>query len=258
MTPATNQPDVYARLLEKISERLQTGQEVDIERYRTEYPEHADQLEKILPSMRALAQLGNRSDEEDAADEFLSPKSLGDFRIVRQIARGGMGIVYEAEQMSLGRRVAVKVLPFAAMLSTNQLQRFKNEAQAAATLQHAHIVNAFFFGQERGVYFYAMQLIEGQSLAEIIASDESVTANKSSEPQRESSNAGTETKENENEASDRTPRTQGRSRSFLPHEPRIVASSIAALHGLASKRPTLSPTRIRLALFIAISSRRTF
>src|SRR5579871_4597519 len=93
---------------------------------------------------------------------------LGDFRIVREIGRGGMGIVYEAVQMSLGRRVALKVLPFAAALDAKQLQRFRNEAQAAAQLHHSNIVPVYAVGCERGVHYYAMQMIEGQNLAELI------------------------------------------------------------------------------------------
>src|SRR5207248_4930780 len=93
---------------------------------------------------------------------------LGDFRIVREIGRGGMGVVYEAEQLSLGRRIALKVLPFALTLDPRQLQRFKNEARAAAQLHHQHIVPIYQVGCERSVHFYAMQYVEGKSLAEAI------------------------------------------------------------------------------------------
>jgi serine/threonine protein kinase len=93
---------------------------------------------------------------------------LGDFRIVREIGRGGMGVVYEAVQLSLGRRVALKVLPFAAALDTRHLQRFKNEAQAAAGLHHSNIVPVHAVGCDRGTHFYAMQLIQGRSLAAVI------------------------------------------------------------------------------------------
>src|SRR5260370_105734 len=79
-----------------------------------------------------------------------------------------MGVVYEAEKVSLGRRVALKVLPFAAALDAKQLQRFKNEAQAAAHLHHTNIVPVFGVGCERGVHYYAMQFIEGQTLAALI------------------------------------------------------------------------------------------
>jgi serine/threonine protein kinase len=94
---------------------------------------------------------------------------LGDFRLLREVGRGGMGIVYEALQISLGRRVAVKVLPFASALDPRQLQRFKNEASAAAHLRHENIVAVHAVGTERGVHFFAMQFIEGQSLAALIS-----------------------------------------------------------------------------------------
>ena len=93
---------------------------------------------------------------------------LGDYQIVREIGRGGMGVVYEAEQLSLARRVALKVLPFAAVMDPRQLARFKNEAQAAAQLHHTNIVPVLSVGCERGVHFYAMQYIDGQTLAQII------------------------------------------------------------------------------------------
>ena len=93
---------------------------------------------------------------------------LGDFRLVREAGRGGMGVVYEAEQISLGRRVALKVLPVAAARDARQLQRFRIEAQAAALLHHTHIVPVHAVGCERGVHDYAMQFIEGRSLAAVI------------------------------------------------------------------------------------------
>ena len=85
-----------------------------------------------------------------------------------EIGRGGMGVVYEAVQLSLGRRVALKVLPFAAALDARQLQRFKNEAQAAAQLHHTNIVPVYAVGCDRATHYYAMQLIEGQNLADLI------------------------------------------------------------------------------------------
>ncbi len=93
---------------------------------------------------------------------------LGDYRLIREIARGGMGVVYEAEQISLNRRVALKILPFAAVLDQRQLKRFKTEAKAAASLDHPHIVNVYNVGNERGVHYYAMQYVEGHDVAELI------------------------------------------------------------------------------------------
>ena len=119
----------------------------------------------------------------DAGDSFLARPALefaaqhqlpeagtplGDYRLLREIGRGGMGVVYEAEQLSLQRRVALKVLPFAAALDAKQLQRFKNEAQAAANLHHQNIVPVYGVGCERGVHYYAMQFIEGRTLAALI------------------------------------------------------------------------------------------
>lgn len=93
---------------------------------------------------------------------------LGDYRLIRELGRGGMGVVYEAEQISLNRRVALKILPFAATFDPKQLQRFRNEALAAAQLHHTNIVPVYAVGSERGVHYYAMQLIDGQSLAALI------------------------------------------------------------------------------------------
>src|SRR5206468_724972 len=108
---------------------------------------------------------GSAPTAEDRAR--LGPQ-LGDYRIVRQVGRGGMGIVYEAEQQSLRRRVALKVLPLAAAIDPRQLRRFHVEAQAAAQLHHTNIVPVYAVGCERGVHYYAMQYIEGKSLAELI------------------------------------------------------------------------------------------
>ncbi len=96
------------------------------------------------------------------------PELLGDYRIVREIGRGGMGIVYEARQLSLGRTIALKVLPFAAVMDEKQVARFHNEAQAAAQLHHPNIVPVIGVGCDRGVHYYSMQLIEGQPLDQAI------------------------------------------------------------------------------------------
>jgi serine/threonine protein kinase len=93
---------------------------------------------------------------------------LGDFRLIREIGRGGMGTVYEAEQLSLRRRVALKVLPFAAIANEQQLRRFMNEARAAATLQHPHIVPVYSVESADNVRYYTMQYIDGPNLAEVL------------------------------------------------------------------------------------------
>jgi serine/threonine protein kinase len=95
--------------------------------------------------------------------------TLGDFAIRREIGRGGMGVVYEAEQLSLGRRVALKVLSSAAALDVRSQKRFQIEARAAACLHHEHIVPVYAIGLHDQIPFYTMPYIEGASLAGIIA-----------------------------------------------------------------------------------------
>ena len=94
---------------------------------------------------------------------------IGDFRLLREIGRGGMGVVYEALQISLQRRVALKILPFTAGHDEKQIHRFRNEALAAAQVEHPNIVPVYAVGEDNGVHYYAMQLIEGQSLATLLA-----------------------------------------------------------------------------------------
>ena len=155
-------------LIMQISNELAAGQVVDVSVLTVQRPEVREQLEALLPTLQAIAELTPLESVALPEGEPSTYRSLGDYRLLREIGRGGMGVVYEAEQISLGRRVALKVLPLAATLSPNQLQRFKNEARAAATLKHPHIVGIYSVGVERGVHYYAMELIEGHSLAEVI------------------------------------------------------------------------------------------
>ncbi len=119
------------------------------------------------------AQADEVLEEARAIDATLAPHlaggtRLGEFRLIRELGRGGMGIVYEAEQESLGRRVALKVLPAGAALDERLAIRFLREARAAGRLQHPGIVPVFASGRAEGVLFFAMELIEGRSLAEIV------------------------------------------------------------------------------------------
>ena len=102
-------------------------------------------------------------------EESPTVRRLGDFELLRVIGRGGMGIVYEAQQLSLRRRVALKLLPLISVLDARQIARFKNEAQAAANLQHPNIVPVHAVGSYQGVHYYAMRFIDGHPLDAIIA-----------------------------------------------------------------------------------------
>jgi serine/threonine protein kinase len=96
------------------------------------------------------------------------PQRLGDFEIIREIGRGGMGVVYEARQVSLNRKVALKVLSGGLGLTPKAVQRFQREAEAAAKLHHTNIVPVYATGEENSTHFYAMELIEGPSLDHVI------------------------------------------------------------------------------------------
>ena len=162
------------RAMNEYLEALEAGRRPNREQLLQRYPEVAGELAAALDGIDFI---------QDAAPHLACPEdhptngpaakgparvALGDFQIVRQIGRGGMGVVYEAEQLSLGRRVALKVLPFAAMLDSKQLQRFKNEARAAASLKHPNVVHVYSVGSERGVHYYAMEFIEGRTIAQVI------------------------------------------------------------------------------------------
>jgi serine/threonine protein kinase/uncharacterized protein HemY len=171
LTEDASLESLVAQVVDEFVERQRRGERPDPTEYAARHPHAAAVLREVLAALQVVglssaAGLAPGSGAP-AAEEALTG-TLGDFRILREVGRGGMGVVYEAEQISLGRRVALKVLPMAGALDPRQLQRFKNEAQAAAHLQHQNIVPVHFVGCERGVHFYAMQFIEGQTLAAVI------------------------------------------------------------------------------------------
>lgn len=139
---------------------------------------NANLRSRVEGLLRAHREVGNFLGGPPTADlsatehvvvaEKAKTEILGDYRLIREIGRGGMGVVYEAEQISLSRRVALKLLPFTAVLDPRQLKRFQTEAQAAAALEHPHIVNVHNVGCERGVHYYAMQYVEGHDVADLI------------------------------------------------------------------------------------------
>jgi serine/threonine protein kinase len=160
-------------LLAYVEER-QAGRTPDRVGLLAAHPDLHTELESFFASHDEVERLAaplRRPQKTEGDSRPSGPElgQLGDFRLIREIGRGGMGVVYEAEQISLRRQVALKVLPFAAAIDPRQLQRFRNESLAAAHLHHEHIVPVYAVGSERGVHYYAMQYIEGQSLASLIA-----------------------------------------------------------------------------------------
>jgi eukaryotic-like serine/threonine-protein kinase len=167
--------DPFEVVAESFLARYRAGERPGVEEYAALHPELADQIRELLPALLVVEQ--DLSIDDDSyltrarPARALSPsqdRRLGDYRIVREIGRGGMGVVYEAEQVSLGRRVALKVLPRAVASDREGLERFRHEAKAAARLHHTNIVPVFEVGCDSDVAYYAMQFIQGQALDQVI------------------------------------------------------------------------------------------
>lgn len=174
-----------AGFIEALTKRMQGGESVDVEGLVAEHPAWAEVIRGLLPALQGLAALGRVGEVAGGSPEFgaSAGRVFGDFRIVREVGRGGMGIVYEAEQVTLSRRVALKVLPLAAAMDPRALQRFQLEAQVAGWLQHPRIVPVHAVGLVDDVPYYAMPFIEGGSLADLIGELRGLIGGRGHEPE---------------------------------------------------------------------------
>src|SRR5258708_734852 len=144
-------------------EAEEDGHAPDSQDFLAQHSEVADELRTFLADRRGFRRFAARIapvQDEPSPRPATDPlgRRLGDFEIVREIGRGGMGIVYEARQMSLKRPVALKVLNSPPGLNKRSVLRFRREAETAATLHHANIVPIFATGEDAGIYYYAMEL----------------------------------------------------------------------------------------------------
>ena len=158
-------------LAEEYAGRLRNGESPSIDEYATNHPEVGNEIRELFPTIAEMEILKRRKEQTSLTPglpEGLQIERLGDFRIVREIGRGGMGIVYEAEQESLKRRVAVKVLPSVPLTDSKRYQRFEREARTAAKLHHTNIVPVFGVGQQDSYHYYVMQFIDGVGLNEVL------------------------------------------------------------------------------------------
>ncbi|MFT5328254.1 MAG: hypothetical protein ACI8P0_006167, partial [Planctomycetaceae bacterium] len=163
--------DRLDELAAEFVERYRKGESPTIADYAKQYPDLAKEICDLFPTIAQMEGLKIQieQDQQPASNRGMIAghvplSQLGDFRIIREVGRGGMGVVYEAEQMSLGRRVAIKALP---LLSTSQpelVKRFQREARTAARLHHTNIVPVFGVGEAEGFHYYVMQLIDGIGL----------------------------------------------------------------------------------------------
>jgi eukaryotic-like serine/threonine-protein kinase len=152
-------------------ERLRQGQRPSIGGYAARHPDLAEEIRDLFPTIAVTERLKARQAQSSDGRATLGParlERLGDFRLIREIGRGGMGVVFEAEQESLGRRVAVKVLPRQVLLDERHLKRFQREARIAANLHHTNIVEVFGVGEQNGFHYYVMQCIRGIGLDAVI------------------------------------------------------------------------------------------
>jgi tRNA A-37 threonylcarbamoyl transferase component Bud32/outer membrane protein assembly factor BamB len=154
------QAEELVRVLDQYLADLEAGCAPPREKLLADHPDLASQLEPCLAGMEFI-----HSAARPAAD---ASTHLGDFAIVREVGRGGMGVVYEAQQLSLKRKVALKVLRFAGVADREAMERFQREAETVALLHHTNIVPIFAIGEQKGVFYYAMQFIEGRSLAAVL------------------------------------------------------------------------------------------
>ncbi len=162
-------------LAEEFVRRLRNGERPEVSEYCAGHPELADEIGDLFPTLRVME--GVRQDSKDV-EVVVQPgvtllghrlEALGDYRLLREVGRGGMGVVYEAEQESLGRHVALKVLAPHALLDSRYVLRFQREARAAARLHHTNIVPVFGVGVHAGMHYYVMQFISGMGLDAVLS-----------------------------------------------------------------------------------------
>src|SRR6516165_2662072 len=171
-SPSGREP--IEKLAEEFVERYRRGERPSLAEYIARYPELADDIREVFPALVEMEQLASVEGLAtgphipNGPDNGACPEQLGEYRIVREVGHGGMGVVYEAVQESLGRHVALKVLPLHGLLNPTHLERFRREAKAAARLHHTNIVPVFGVGEDNGIHYYAMQFIQGQSFDKIL------------------------------------------------------------------------------------------
>jgi serine/threonine protein kinase len=162
----------FDELAEEFAARFRRGERPSLQEFIDRAPELADEIREMFPALVEVEQAEEHQEERPRAAEAAAAVAplgdVGDYRIVREVGRGGMGVVYEAEQVSQGRRVALRVLPRQVSHDLKMLARFRREARSAAQLHHTNIVPVFEVGKAGAVSYYAMQFIQGQGLDAII------------------------------------------------------------------------------------------
>jgi serine/threonine protein kinase/tetratricopeptide (TPR) repeat protein len=174
MPDPTGDRDPIEQLAESFLARFRAGERPSLTEFTAAHPELADQIRSLFPALVEMEQAGSAvgapagSVIPGAGGAAAMAFILGDYRIIREIGRGGMGVVYEAIQESLGRHVALKVFMPWVRADSRLIERFRREARAAARLHHTNIVPVFGVGEHGAYHYYAMQFIQGQALDAIL------------------------------------------------------------------------------------------
>lgn len=181
-------------LADEYSARLRLGESPSLEEFIKRAPEHESAIQSLFPTIAIIEQMSDQEHVQRRARRrsTLTRETIGDFRIIREVGRGGMGVVYEAEQCSLQRRVALKVLGSGISESPRQLERFRREAESVARLHHTNIVQVYGNGEDQGTYFYAMQFVDGVTLCDAIEFQRHWMSRKASATPAPSTNSSTQ------------------------------------------------------------------
>jgi len=174
MSAASSGFDPLEDLVEGFLERYRCGDRPSLTEYTDRHPELADRIRDLFPALLVIEEIGSGCDPASGLPENRTgsgnpmPQRLGDYLLLRRLGSGGMGIVYEAIQESLGRHVALKTFPAHHLDDPTRLERFRREARAAARLHHTHIVPVYGIGAHDGLHFYTMQFIRGHGLDAVL------------------------------------------------------------------------------------------
>ncbi len=234
---SADERDPIDRLCEEFVQRFRAGEDPAVSEYIRRHPEHAAEIRELFPALLLIEELAvPQTEKADIGEVPQAGRRLGEYRLLREIGRGGMAVVYEAEQETLGRRVALKVLPFFRLEQPNLVARFRKEVQIAARLHHNNIVPVFGVGESEGVHYYAMQFIDGRPLGEVITELRRLRANEapSSSVQLPGADVGS---------------TPGSWRAYYQSVARLglqIAEALSYAHGLGILHRDIKPSNLLL------------
>lgn len=172
MTQRINKDELLEKIVADYTLRLRQGRAPSIGKYQDKYPAVRDEIEELLSSVAMIEGLktDQKTENQFQESDISNLKQLGDYLLIREVGRGGMGLVFEAVHQSLGRRVAIKIMRQRNIQDEKYIARFRREARSAARLHHTNIVSVFGVGQAEGFHYYVMEFIDGFSLNRIVQS----------------------------------------------------------------------------------------